>query len=296
MLTGESAAPLLAFLFFMVHLASDAIEVEIAPEVGARIVSFTDRQTGYQFLWRNPDLPLRLEKPGTPYDTNFFGGIDVLMPNDMPETIAGIECPDHGEVWTTPFAFKPLSECSVALTAHLPRFDFEIANIVEVIENSCRVFARVTNMGRQTVPFMWKLHAALAIQPGDAIDCAAEEFTPVDIHQSRRKMPGKWEGETVPTFDGSMEFLYLHPLWNGYISWQRREKKFDIRFDRDVFPYAWYWASYGGFHGKHVAVLEPCTCMPKSVNEAHALGQCSVLAPGNSLETSYVFRGIDEGS
>jgi len=278
----------------MVRLANDAIEVEIAPKVGARVVSFTDRHTGYQFLWRNPELPLRKETPGTPYDPNFFGGIDELIPNDIPEMIAGVECPDHGEVWTTEFAHKALSDYSVALTAHLPRIDFEVVKVVEVVENSCRVFSRVTNMGRQTVPFMWKIHAALAIEPGDVIDCAAEEYTPVDADQSRRQMPGKWEGETVPMFDGSMEFLYLHPLWNGYISWQRAGKKFDIRFDRDVFPFAWYWASYGGFNNQHVAVLEPCTCMPKSVSEAHRLGQCSVLAPGNSLETAYTYRALDE--
>jgi hypothetical protein len=32
-------------------------------------------------------------------------------------------------------------------------------------------------------------------------------------------------------------------------------------------------------------VLEPCTAMPFSVNEAARLGQCSLLEPGQSIET-----------
>ena len=39
--------------------------------------------------------------PGSEYDPNFFGGIDELLPNDVPETIDGVACPDHGELWTT---------------------------------------------------------------------------------------------------------------------------------------------------------------------------------------------------
>ena len=60
---------------------------------------------------------------------------------------------------------------------------------------------------------------------------------------------------------------------------------FEYRFDTGVFPYAWYFASYGGFDGHYVAILEPCTTMPLSVNEAAPLGQCSVLEAGQALDT-----------
>jgi hypothetical protein len=36
-------------------------------------------------------------------------------------------------------------------------------------------------------------------------------------------------------------------------------------------------ASYGGLDGHYTAVLEPCTAMPVSVNEAARLNQCSCL-------------------
>ena len=72
------------------------------------------------------------------------------------------------------------------------------------------------------------------------------------------------------------------------MAWQSAAKRmtFEYRFDTDVFPYAWYFASYGGFDGHVMAILEPCTTIPLSVGEAAALGQCSVLEAGEALETA----------
>lgn len=278
----------------LVVLESAELRVELVPEVGARIISMVDRRTGYEFLWRNQDVPLRREKPGTDYDPNWYGGIDELLPNDPPETIAGIACPDHGELWTAAFDYKQVGSNVVALTAHIPRFNFEVVRVVEVAEHSCRCKSRITSHAADPRPFLWKLHPALKIQPGDQISCSAERFTVADPECSRRTGAGQWEGEIVPEFDGTAEFLYLHGLWNGYISWERGGKKFDVRFDASVFRYAWYFASYGGFMGHHVAVLEPCTTMPMHVGEADLLGQCPTLQPGQSIETTYTYRAIDE--
>jgi hypothetical protein len=53
-------------------------------------------------------------------------------------------------------------------------------------------------------------------------------------------------------------------------------------------------ATYGGFLGHYTVVLEPCTTMPLSVNEAKATGRCSRLEPGEILETNVsIFAGPD---
>ena len=49
----------------------------------------------------NKDLPFSTHQPGTDYDSNFWGGIDELLPNDIDEKIDTIDYPDHGELWTT---------------------------------------------------------------------------------------------------------------------------------------------------------------------------------------------------
>ena len=60
---------------------------------------------------------------------------------------------------------------------------------------------------------------------------------------------------------------------------------FRYQYDKKIFPYQWYFASYGGFLNHYTAIIEPCTSMPMSVNNAKALHQCTVLEPGEEINT-----------
>lgn len=84
-----------------------------------------------------------------------------------------------------------------------------------------------------------------------------------------------------------MDFLYLYNLENGRIAWEssRRGVTFVYKFDKEVLPYAWLFASFGGFDEHYMAILEPCTTMPITVNEAIKLGQCSRLEAGEAIDT-----------
>jgi hypothetical protein len=154
---------------------------------------------------------------------------------------------------------------------------------------------RIQNPGSQRREFLWKLHAAMNIEPGDQIVCPARTARVVDPQWSRWKRlePFAWpviEGkraDQIPPLDGTLDFLFLYDLDAGQMGWKRpsRRLSFSYSFDTQVFPYAWYFASYGGFDGHYVAILEPCTTMPLSVNEAAKLGQCSVLGAGEKIET-----------
>lgn len=72
------------------------------------------------------------------------------------------------------------------------------------------------------------------------------------------------------------------------MAWHRPSQglRFVYQFDRAVFPYAWLFASYGGFLGHYTVILEPCTAMPMFVNEAAARNQCTVLGPDETLQTA----------
>ena len=280
-----------------VRLESDFLIAEVAPGVGGRIVRLVEKKGGYDFLWRNQALPLRTLSAGSEYDPNFYGGIDELLPNDIPEVINGIECPDHGELWTTPLAWRVAGEALV-LEGRLAKH-----GLIYQREMSLRPGApilelkyRISNSTPQPREFLWKLHAALGVQPGDRIDCPARKAQVVDLAYSRHKTlaPFDWptlEGSpvnVVPAADGTMDFFYLYDLAEGEVTWSRPAQglQFSYRFDRRVFPYTWIFASYGGFNGHYTVILEPCTTMPISVNDAAAKKQCSRLEPGQSLETS----------
>jgi len=285
----------------IIRLESDALRVDVAPGVGGRVVSLVEKSGGHEFLWRNRSLRLEHLSSGSEYDPNFYGGIDELLPNDLPEEINGVPCPDHGELWTLPLSWECERE-QLKLVGTLPRFGLQYERRMSLRADGpfLDLDYRISNPTAYTRHFLWKLHAALAVEAGDIIDCPARQAQVVDLSYSRFSSvaPFAWpeiEGKfanVIPPADGTMDFFYLFdfPAERGCMAWRREGLEFAYHFDTRVFPYAWMFASYGGFLGHYTVVLEPCTAMPVSVNDAARKSQCSMLKPGETLETRVSIR------
>jgi hypothetical protein len=280
----------------IVRLENASLRVDVAPAVGGRVISLIDKATGYEFLWRNARLKLERLPPGSPYDPNFYGGIDELIPNDIPEPLNGVDSPDHGELWTAALE-GALDGESLVLSGVLPLSGLRYWRRMTLRGDSpyLDIDYRIENGAGQRRIFLWKLHAALRIAPGDRIECPARTARVVDLQWSRWHTlePFAWpmvEGQradVIPPNNNTVDFLFLYDLQEGRMAWRSATMglTFAYTFDVNVFPYAWYFASYGGFDGHYTAILEPCTTMPLSVNEAAQLGQSSVLDPGQRIET-----------
>jgi hypothetical protein len=280
----------------LVRLESDHLQVDVAPSVGGRIVSLREKAGGHEFLWRNTRLRLERIPPGSPYDPNFYGGIDELLPNDMPERIDGVDCPDHGELWTLPLDWQ-LEGCSLILEGRLPRCGLVYQRRMSLAQDrpTVRFQYRISNPTEAARHFLWNFHAALAVAPGDVIECPAGKAQVADLSWSRHRnlAPFDWpviEGQVanvVSVKDGTCDSFFLYELRAGRMAWRRPAEglTFAYRFDTRVFPYASVWASYGGFDGHYTVLMEPSTAMPNRVGEAIARGQCALLAPGEVLET-----------
>ena len=163
---------------------------------------------------------------------------------------------------------------------------------------------RIGNTTSAERHFMWKLHVALAVGPGDRITRPAATARVADSVWSRCRSiePFAWPNagvldvSLVPDDDGTTEFVYLYDLAEGRMGMRTVDgASIECRFDTDVFPCCCYFASYGGMHGAVTSVLEPCTTMPVSVNDAAANGFCSRLEPGEELVTTVTWT-IDERS
>ena len=163
---------------------------------------------------------------------------------------------------------------------------------------------RIANETNEIRHFSWTLHAALAVEEGDRIDCSARKAQVADLAYSRFATldPFAWpsiEGQRsdiVPAQDGTCDFFYLYDLKCGRIAWTRPSQRlrFEYQFDTSIFPFVMIFATYGGFLGHYTVLLEPCTTMPLSVNEAKATGRCSRLEPGEILETDVsIYAGLD---
>jgi galactose mutarotase-like enzyme len=276
---------------------NDQIRLVVVPALGGKISSIFNKQLGQEFLWTNASLSLQPLPPGSEYDPNFFGGMDELIPNDMPETIDGIEYPDHGELWTTRLEYKVEAD-SISLFGTLPLSGLHYKKTIRLDPQQPRIMLdhQIRNDAAEVRHFLWKLHPALRIEPGDAVLTSATSARVVDPAYSRFTALAEFswphiqgtDASVIPEKGNEVDFFFL---WNAErpemsLVSQKRNSAFTIQYEQAVFPFQWYFASYGGFLDHYTAVLEPCSAMPMSVAEAAQLGQCTVLEPGQTLETS----------
>lgn len=282
----------------IVRMENSSLRVNIAPGIGGRVVSLFNKVLEREFLWINRRVALRPSQPGDTYDPVFYGGIDEVIPGDFPERIGGLDCPDHGELWTLPLEAR-IDQESLVLSGYLPRWGLAYEKRI-TLGGGLRspwmdVDYRIVNQTNERRIFLWKLHAAVKIQAGDWLDCPAKTAVVADPQWSRWNQtdPFAWpwvngeRADRIPPADGTTDFLFLYDLSDGRMGLRSPANgcEFTIVFDRQTFPYACTFASYGGLDGHYTAVLEPCTAMPVSVNKAALLNQCSILEAGEVLTT-----------
>ncbi|MFD2615650.1 hypothetical protein [Paenibacillus gansuensis] len=180
---------------------------------------------------------------------------------------------------------------------------------------SCLHFRHVIkNNGRTAFPYLWKLHAAMAVDEHCRIDLPAASVYVENFGSARIGRHGfiyEWpyaldaEGRrhdmrhTLPAPSGAAEFQYATGLEAGWCALTNTGDGvgFGIAFDPAVLPCCWLFATYGGWRELHTVVLEPCTGYPVSVVEGAEKGTHRLLHPGERLETeilAVVYEGFAE--
>lgn len=283
--------------FTILHIENNHLSIEIIPALGGKILSVYNKKLQKEFLWRNENLPLKKCTAGDSYDDNFIGGFDELIPNDLPENIGGVDFPDHGELWTTSLDYSLDNQAvSVFGILKLSELSYRKTILLEADSPAINIQYEIKNLSNVTKCFLWKLHAALAIEAGSKLETTAGKARVVDLAYSRFKTleEFKWpqiegiDASLVPDKNNTVDFFYLYDMAKPEMAFANNKEHtlFAIQYDEKIFPYQWYFASYGGFLNHSTAILEPCTNMPMSVNEAMAAKQSATLRSGEEMKTT----------
>lgn len=275
---------------------SDQIRFEIVPALGGKITSVFNKTLSKEFLWHNEGLDLEVNVAGTDYDSHFWGGIDELLPNDIPESVDGSNYPDHGELWTTCLQYA-VKDDKLVVYGKLEQAGLYYSKTLSIEMDSPEINLdyQIVNESGDTRHFLWKMHAALQIAAGDRLLTSARKAKVVHREASRfsNMQVFNWpviegvDAAIVPEKNNSMDFFYLYDALDGAMGLLSEAGGclFAYRYEQVVFPYQWYFASYGKFRNHYTAILEPASAMPVSVTEAMERGQCTVLIPGEELRT-----------
>ncbi|OPY60622.1 MAG: hypothetical protein A4E57_04411 [Syntrophorhabdaceae bacterium PtaU1.Bin034] len=284
-------------------LLNDRLRIAVRPDLGGRIDQITDLETGKEWLWHPAWYkggPRRLEV-GASFDENWSGGWDEVFPNDAACMFMGRSLPDHGELWSQPWHVVTASKTAMVVSYSCSTVPVSVEKGVFVEEEGIKIRYLLENSSDEQLPFLFKLHPALQIEPGDEIVLPECEIEPVDTGFSTViGMPGKTRfpvaldknGKEVrvnhiPGRDADeQEFFYATNVsepWCGIRS-ARTGKIFLMRFDGEQIPYVWVFGSYGKWRKHYVLVLEPCTNVPYDLAAAHGNGTCALLGPGERRE------------
>ncbi|MFQ4137661.1 hypothetical protein PGN35_015195 [Nodosilinea sp. PGN35] len=285
----------------LLTLENAEITLTIRPDLGGRIDQLEDRQTSHRWLWHPPDYEpgaARSLAVGACFDDHWTGGWDEVFPNDAAGEFRGRSLADHGELWSQPWEILERSPLSVTLGYQCQTVPVQVKKTIQL--HAHRPEASLTywfqNQSEEQIPFLFKHHAAIAIEAGDQIllpDCWVEpaflEFSKIIGQPGKTRFPHAVGagGEAVdlrvvpPASSQLQEFYYASELSAGCcgLRHQRTGSSLLMTFDTADFPYVWMFQSYGGWRNHYALVVEPCTTLPSDLATACRNGTAALLQP-----------------
>jgi hypothetical protein len=169
-----------------------------------------------------------------------------------------------------------------------------VEKVVCLIDGGVRVRYHIENLSEESLPFLFKLHTALFIEPGDELFLPPCTIEPVDTGFStiigrpeKTSFPLAYDREGkeirinyIPGPDvGDQDFFYATELTKPMCGLKSvvTSRVFSMSFDGRSMPYVWVFASYGKWRNHYVVVLEPCTNGHYDLRRAYNNGVCALL-------------------
>jgi galactose mutarotase-like enzyme len=295
-----------------ITLVNENLKLTIRPDLGSRIDQLLDCKTGREWLWHPAQydtLQTRSLPIGASFDDNWTGGWDEIFPNDAAGPFREYTLVDHGELWSQPWKVIETSPLLVKLTYQCQTVPVLVEKTVRLHETQPEVVIeyRFENQSDKTIPFLFKQHAAIAIQEGDEIllpDCLIEpafpEFSKIIGRAKKTPFPKAFaaDGQEInvrkipPRSSKLQEFYYSSNLAEGMcgIYDARSQSSLVMNFDTSDFPYVWVFQSYGGWNDHYVVVLEPCTTIPYDLEIASRNGTTAQLKPQETQHRTLTLR------
>jgi len=282
-------------------LENAEIKLMIRPDLGGRIDQLQDLQTGKKWLWHpegyDEDKSRSLEV-GASFDENWTGGWDEVFPNDAAGEFQGHHLVDHGELWSQSWEVTESTKLGVTMRYVCQTVPVTVTKNIRISATKPKAAIVYTfqNQTDETIPFLLKHHAAIAIEPGDEIvlpDCLIEpvtlDFSRIIGQQQQTRFPKALTAEGTeinikqvpPRSSQLQEFFYSSNLAAGHCGIRSMKSKSALimRFHTAEFPYVWMFQSFGGWRNHYVVVVEPCTTMPYDLKVACENGTVAYLKP-----------------
>lgn len=287
-------------------LENESLLVKVIPSAGGKIQSIFDKRAQAEILYQTERETFVRPYYGMSFDESDLSGFDDMFPTILPccypeGTWQGTGLPDHGEVWSLPWAYSVQGD-ALLLSCHGVKLPYLLKKTVTFSKpDAVSISYRAVNLSPFPLKFIWAAH------PLVNIDETSEVLLPADVKEIFHTYDGAgqpnafgrigiWADEkgrygTIgnPQEERCGKFYALGKLKKGecaiYSVKTQRYVKFS--FPIDQVPYLGFWFNWDGYaiRQKNMA-LEPCTGAPDAIDIANRYGWISEIPPDGAYEWS----------
>jgi len=269
-------------------LNTEEVELAVVPELGAKIISLKDLQTGREWMWQPPGgLKLFRNRPGDAFSQSPLAGADECVPTIAPCSWQGCDLPDHGEVWNVPW--KVDSEAleygilKTSVRLKISPFDFE--RTIDLRGNEIQISYKLNNYSTAERQFLWAIHPLLRLQADDQLELPAS---------TRALLNGAAWVEAVASAIPEKNFtkIFAMPVSEGWaaIGNQVTGDRLEFEWNPAENNTLGLWLTRGGWHGHHHFALEPTNADSDALNLAAGRNRCGVVAASDFVTWQICLR------
>jgi galactose mutarotase-like enzyme len=288
-------------------LESEELRTVIVPELGAKIVSLFDKRNQLEWLIDPGSRPLTAVPYGASFEDQDMSGWDEMFPTIVACAYPvqgekfGATLPDHGEVWSLPWALEPAGPGMLRLSVEGISLPYRLVRTLEYsAAATLKMHYEVQNLSELTMPYIWAAHPQFTC--GDQ----AEILLPSQVSEVCNTIPAEWGWGAPETRFGwpeavsvegrrtridrtgpaslrqARKFFVLPETrvdWAGLV---RRPSGEWLRLDwnPEEIPYLGIWIDEGALNHTTVVALEPTTGFYDGLDVAYEKNQVTMLEPG----------------
>lgn len=263
----------------MLSIGNDQIALTISPDFGARVTELTDKISGRQWLVTGPQS-VQIGEDAV-YGADEAVGWDECFP-----TVLSCQHPawdgmlrDHGALWGRKWSVDHRD--ATCVEARFETLLFRFGRRLTVQGPSVIAAYRVTNLGSNSLPYLWSQHCLLATSSHDRIMLNGQEQLRVDQENFSwphfRSRDLSFVGELRDSFA-----LKAYAETPGQASAAIVGPDGGLCLDWNNVPAFGLWLCYGGWpknNPVHQVALEPTTAGSDRLTDADAGGRARVLGP-----------------
>jgi hypothetical protein len=274
---------------FTVHvLSNEEVELAVATELGAKIISLKDLQTRREWLWHpQGNLKLFRNHPGDDFSISPLVGIDECLPTILPCSWRGRELPDHGEVWNLPWQVdgEAWENGILKTSTRLKISPFALERTIELHGNEVHIGYTLNNLSATVENFVWAIHPLLRLETGDQLELP---------DSTRKLLNGEaWINAVASAIpERNCAKVFARPVSEGWaaIKNEAQGDRLEFAWDSAENNTLGLWLTRGGWHGHHHFAMEPTNAGDDSLAVAAVRKHCGAVAGNGSVTWQLCLR------